>query len=388
VSLGYRRNATAGTWVARVADGRGGNWTKGIGSADDHDEANGDTVLDYWQAQDRAKQVARGGKDQTIAAPVAVETATTLRTALNRYEADLRTRGGDVGNAIRVRRHLNDAMLDRPVAELSLNALRVWRDGLTAKKRRKSDDTGDEPKGDPLAPSGVNRLCTGLKAALNLAADLDVGITSRRAWEQGLASLPGAEEARNVVLPDAEILKLVALAPTQGTDFALLIEGLAVTGARVSQLARANIGDLQDTRSDPRIMVPSSAKGKGTKAVIRRPVPISADFAARLRQAADGRRDDAPLFPKGDVRWKKTDHVRPFARIVKAVRVESSDGGTVTSYALRHSSIVRGLLANVPARVVATQHDTSVAMLERNYSRFIADHADAIARGAMLQVAP
>jgi len=173
VSLGYRRNATAGTWVARVADGRGGNWTKGIGTADDHDEADGDTVLDYWQAQDRAKQVARSGKDLAIPTPQAVETATTLRTALDRYEADLRTRGGDVGNAVRVRRHLIDAMLDRPVNELSLNALRVWRDGLTAKKRRKPDETGDESKGDPLAPSGVNRLCTALKAALNLAADLD-----------------------------------------------------------------------------------------------------------------------------------------------------------------------------------------------------------------------
>jgi hypothetical protein len=40
ISLGYRRNATAGTWVARVADGRGGNWTKAIGSADDYDEAD------------------------------------------------------------------------------------------------------------------------------------------------------------------------------------------------------------------------------------------------------------------------------------------------------------------------------------------------------------
>ena len=35
VGLGYRRNQTAGTWVARVADGKGGNWTKAIGTADD-----------------------------------------------------------------------------------------------------------------------------------------------------------------------------------------------------------------------------------------------------------------------------------------------------------------------------------------------------------------
>lgn len=391
VSLGYRRNATAGTWVARVADGHGGNWTKGIGSADDYDDADGVTVLDYWQAQDRAKQVARGGKDNAAEAATSspiVETVTTLRAAMARYEADLRTRDGDIGNAVRVRRHLADAMLDQPVTALSLNALRTWRDSLTAKRRRKpGDDTRDEPVGAPLAPSGVNRLCTGLKAALNLAADLDPRITGRRAWEQGLANLSGAEEARNVVLRDDDIRKLVALAPTQGAGFGLLVEGLAVTGARVSQLARANVGDLQDNRPEPRVMVPSSAKGKGAKAVMRRPVPISADFAARLRQAADGRQADGPLFPKGEGRWKDTDHARPFARIVKEAGIATDSGEPVTSYALRHSSIVRSLLANVPIRVVASQHDTSVAMIEKNYSHFITDHADAMARAAMFRVA-
>jgi hypothetical protein len=56
----------------------------------------------------------------------------------------------------------------------------------------------------------------------------------------------------------------------------------------------------------------------------------------------------------------------------------------VTIYALRHSNIVRQILAGVPLRVVAVNHDTSVAMLERTYSRYIGDHADALARGALL----
>jgi integrase len=389
VSLGYRRNATAGTWVVRVADGKGANWTKGLGSTDDYDAADGVGVLDYWQASDRAKQVVRAGQGkavEAVTAPPVVETVTTPRAALDRYQADLKTRGGDEGNAVRVLRHLSDAMLDRPVTDLSLNDLRAWRDGLTAKHRRKPGDTGPEAPGEPLAASGVNRLCTALKAGLNLAADLDARIISRRAWEQGLATLPDAEEARNVVVPDSDIRKLIAVAPTQGADFGLLVEGLAVTGARVSQLARTNVRDLQDDRPDPRIQVPSSAKGKGTKAVLRRPVPISPDFAARLRQAADGRPADGPLFPKGEGRWRDTDHARPFARIVKAAKIETDDGEPVTSYALRHSSIVRALLANVPTRVVASQHDTSVAMLERNYSRHITDHSDATARAAMLHV--
>jgi hypothetical protein len=44
-------------------------------------------------------------------------------------------------------------------------------------------------------------------------------------------------------------------------------------------------------------------------------------------------------------------------------------------YALRH---VRQLLANVPIRVVAMLHDTSVAMIEKTYSKYIADHADVL----------
>jgi len=60
----------------------------------------------------------------------------------------------------------------------------------------------------------------------------------------------------------------------------------------------------------------------------------------------------------------------------------------VTLYALRHSSIVRHLLAGTPIRVTADMHDTSVAMLERTYSRFIADHSDALTRRALLDIAP
>jgi hypothetical protein len=47
---------------------------------------------------------------------------------------------------------------------------------------------------------------------------------------------------------------------------------------------------------------------------------------------------------------------------------------------------VRQLLANVPIRVVATLHDTSVKMIERTYSRHIASHSDDIARRALLQI--
>ena len=88
VGLGYRRNMTAGTWVVRAADGRGGNWTKAIGTADDFDEADGKIVLDFWQARDRAGVIARADRngDQHEGRPA------TVAEALDRYEADLETR--------------------------------------------------------------------------------------------------------------------------------------------------------------------------------------------------------------------------------------------------------------------------------------------------------
>ena len=62
VGLGYRRNRTAGTWVVWVGDGQGGNWTRAIGAADDFDEADGSTYLNFWQAQEKARALARAGR--------------------------------------------------------------------------------------------------------------------------------------------------------------------------------------------------------------------------------------------------------------------------------------------------------------------------------------
>jgi len=245
---------------------------------------------------------------------------------------------------------------------LTVDELRDWRDGL---RRR---------------PASINRICTVLKAALNLTASKDIRLSSR-AWEVGLATIPDAEEARNVILRDAEVLALIGEARAYGTEFGLLVEVAAITGARISQIHRLEVQDLQFGNA-PRLMMPASRKGKGLKKVMRRPVPISRELAAGLAAAIDGQASTAPLLvkPSGEA-WKKSDHSRPFARIARRAGLNPSE---VTLYALRHSSIVRQLLAGVPIRVVAVNHDTSVLMIERTYSRHIGDHADALARAALL----
>jgi integrase len=364
IGLGYRRNRTNGTWVVRVADGKGKNWTQAIGSADDHQDANGDTVLDFWQAQDRARSIGRA--DRADGAPATKPI--TVAEALDRYGADLQVRGGDAGNVSRVRGHLPVELLERDVARLTARDLRSWRDKLVK----------------VLAPASINRTTTGLKAALNLGADQDERIVNRRAWDTGLATIPDAEVPRNVILDEPLLRRIVAEAANHSTEFGLFVEVAAVTGARVSQLARIEIQDLQTDRSAPRIMMPSSRKGKGKKTVVRRPVPITAGLAGRLRSFAASRPETALLLvkPSGES-WKKSDHSRPFARAVMAA---GADPERVTIYALRHTNIVRQLLVGVPIRVVAVNHDTSTAMIEKNYSSHIGDHTDALSRAAILDL--
>jgi hypothetical protein len=50
---------------------------------------------------------------------------------------------------------------------------------------------------------------------------------------------------------------------------------------------------------------------------------------------------------------------------------------------LRHTSVVRQLIAGVRIRVVAVNHDTSIAMLEKTNSRYIGDHFDDLVRKSL-----
>jgi integrase len=245
----------------------------------------------------------------------------TVDEALNRYEADLKARGGSLYNATRVRVHLTPSLAGKPVALLTAAELKRWRDGLV--------DKG-------LTAASVNRTRVGLRAALELAAGVDPRIGNARAFKLGLKGLPDAARARNVILDDASVRRLIQAAYDQNRQFGLLIEVLATTGARASQVERLEVADLQADRL--RLMMPLSGKGNLAKRRERRPVPIGEGLAALLTEETAGRALDAPLL--GPV------HYGAFrAAFATAAAAAGLEAGDVTPYALRHSSIVRQLLS-------------------------------------------
>jgi integrase len=361
ISLGYRRlEGRAGTWSARLADGKGSNRLEALGLADDLEEANGIEVLTYEQAEAKARKLNR--------APV-LEGGLTVERVLEEYAAGNADR--HPGNVARVRHWLGEAgpqLLGKTVQQLTARELKAWRDAITA------------------APATVNRTVRILKAALTAAVEArpEQEISSE-AWRIGLKQKPNSHEANNVVLSDDQVRDLVAAAYREDPAFGLFVEVGAVTGARPSQIERLEVRDLQSDGMAPRLMMPTSKKGTGSKPR-RIAVPITAALAGKLRSNR-GPSEPLLLRNQGDA-WSSAsaDYARPFARAVEAVGVKDGQGRKVTYYALRHSSIVRRIKANkTPLRTIAAIHDTSVTMIEKTYARDI-DQYDDSARAGLLEV--
>jgi len=367
ISQNYRRCKGNGSWVAKVSNGHGRYWTDAVGQADDYDDADGKDILDFWQAQDVIKKLARGEDGSADTAPITVD------GALKDYNCDLEARNANPYNAKSPRVHLAPVLLAKPVQLLTATELKKWRDSLLGK----------------LKPATVNRVCRCLFAALELARRHDGRIQNRQAWELGLACLPDAMVARNVVISDIKVSEFVAAAYALDDGLGLLIDVLATTGARPSQPVRLRIEDFLDHPVMPKLMMPKSGKGGGRnraqKKAERYSVPITPQLAARLRAAAKGRDRGAPLLMRDGSPWPKHPGQHCHRRVNKVITAIGLDPDVVTLYALRHSSIVRMLLKNIPIRLVASLHNTSIHEIERTYSRHITEHdSDSISRKALL----
>jgi len=371
IRLGYRRNEGPGTWNVRVT-GPGIDWVKRIGLADDHEPADGRAVMSFWQAQDAARKLARRQPGDDVADDGRPQ---TVGEALNAYEADLAAKAGDVYNARRARIHLPASILTKPVGLLRSTELSRWRDGLIEQG---------------LVRSTVNRIRNCVRATLTLAARRDKRITNRHVWEDDLEALPNATQAKNIILSDDVVGKLITTTYEHDRKLGLLAQVIGETAARPSQVARLEVADLDAKAS--RLMMPKSAKGhahkRAAKMAEREPVPISERLTALLKVEAKGRGPHAPLLTrKNGEPWgyRRNDQYRPdFAKVVTAVGLDAS----VTMYALRHSAISRMLLRGVPVTLVARLSDTSEAVIRRHYSKLIAHHADEIARKGLLQLEP
>lgn len=397
--LGYRRRArgdssgAAGHWMVRWYVERPKYRQEMIGTADDALKADGVHTLSYDQAERQARKLVQTRRAEAIAEKAGP--AVTVRIAVEEYLEGREERERKSGTYAkrdarsRLTRHVlaDEKLAETKLAVLTEADLDAWRTRLPS-----------------VAAGTVRRLANDFKAALNRAAakyrdrlpdNLGIVIKNGLAIREEAA---GSVARPDQVLPDADVRRILAAALSLDAedewegDLFRIVCVLAATGARFSQIVRMTVADVQPEHG--RLMVPVSHKGRGNKAAPRTPVQVGADVIEALRPAVAGRKKAEPLFLRphwkklaepreriGRGPWKVAAEItRPWQEIVKRAELPA---GTVP-YALRHSSIVRGIRAGLPIRLVASLHDTSTAMIERHYAAFIAGAMDELARRAVM----
>ena len=406
VHLGYRKGTRAGVWLVRWRVGSGYKQTP-LGPADDTVKAGTLSFVEAEAAARKRVEAARlGAKAHADGPPV------TVRLALEQYIAERDDRASKrvgrpvrsdanqrlgryvLGESTRAEKPSSSLLADLALYLLNEEDLRAWRDGLPA----------------ALKSSTRQRLVNDLKAALNEAYEQRRGKLPASVAEtirHGLKIAKSDEDIRddpardNQILSDAEVGRLLRAARAMDAerewdgDLYRLIVVLAATGARFSQVVRMHVRDVQTGAS--RLLVPVSRKGRGVKQG-HIPVPVGADVVEALAPALTGRGGGEFLLERwryaqapGGIKWEKdtrgpwhssSELTREWGAIRKTAKLPDA-----VPYALRHSSIVRGIRV-LPIRLVAALHDTSVQMIERHYSRWITDGMDELAAKAVVPLVP
>lgn len=309
-----------------------------LNAADDHCDADGETVLDWRQAQDAARAWAA---NQTKAGPLTVE------AACRDYIEDLRIRKGQEPAREaegRINKRLIPVLGCKRLAELTVADVRSWHSGLV---------DGEDEDSIRRSRDTANRLLSIAKAAFNHAFNGE-RVPDDKAWRR-VKAFKGVGEARKVILTDAELQGLVDACEPGLRD---LVAIGAWIGARLGELTSARVRAFDVAAATLRV------RGKTGGREIHLPTAA----VELLRHLSSGKRGDDRLFTNQEgLQWTKSLHQRPFEEAVGRAGLDPD----TTFYALRHTYISRALVAGVPTKAVADHCGTSMAMIERYYAKFI-----------------
>src|SRR5262249_16014913 len=210
--LGYRRHAEmAGPWIVREYVGSQQYREEAIGVADDLSDADGHTILTYWQAIDKARARI---KDRAPAVPTFYIEADVIEDHL-KYLEDEKKRVMEA--RYRALAHIIPKLGKIEVKNLTTKQIEDWRNAIAqqpARVRTKSGDTQkhrEHDRGDDevvRARRATTNRCRGqLKAALNRAWR-NGKVADRKAWQR-VQPFKGVGAARERYLTIAEATRLL-----------------------------------------------------------------------------------------------------------------------------------------------------------------------------------
>jgi integrase len=388
--LGYRRLANGGTWIARRLAETGRYREVRLGLADDTQDADGVSVLDYGQAQSAARTWWRADLRQAEGHDARVGPL-TVRDAIADYLKAYERRGGK--SVYHTRRtaevHILPALGGLEVGKLTARRIEDWHQALAEKPplaRSRPDRPPNHRKVDASRDgmrrrrATANRIMTVFKAALNhawRAGHIASDDTWRRVWP-----FKAVQAALVRYLSEAECIRLVNACEPGFRD---LVRGALLTGCRYSELAGLRASDFKVDAGVITIRHSKAGKprhviltGQGQRLFSRLTAgKLGEDLIfrneGRVQRAAERERERlkregrSPDGANADIagEWRASEQVRLIAEACKQAKIAPA----VSFHVLRHTHGSTLAMRGVPMGVIAEQlGHADTRMTEKHYA--------------------
>lgn len=374
--LGFRRlKGKAGTWCARHYRGEQQYEVESIGVADDLSDADGLAILDYWQAQDKARErmVSRVHSAAGKSGPL------TVKAATEQYLEKLASEGKPVYDTRRrVEAFIYPKLGDIECNALTADMLRKWKVGVAEEPARLRTAKGKVQQyralnGDDEAPrrrqASANRVLTILKAALNLAWR-EKKVPSDAEWRR-VEPFKKVAAARIRYLTVAEGKRLINAASDRGLR--PLVQAALQTGARYGELAKLQVHDFNPKTG--KIAIRQSKSGKP------RHVVLTEEGVSLFKQLSTGRLGSDLLIRKANgSAWGKSHQAHPMAEACARAKIKPA----ISFHGLRHTYASLAVMNDMPLLVVAKNlGHADTRMIEKHYGHLADSYVDeAIRAGA------
>jgi integrase len=360
LSVGYRKPLSGpGRWVIRHhLGGKNDYETDTFGVADDLSDADGEAILNFWQAQTRAREKmvsrAHGAKEKLR--------SLTVQTCIDQYLEFLdshRKSGREARYAAKA--FILPVLGKTKLEDLTADQIRKWHINLARERARVRTKTGSEQRFREDAEDAerqrrrkctANRILTILKAALNQAFEACL-VESDTAWRR-VKPFKSVESARVRYLSIDEAIRLIKAAED---DFRRLVRGALESGARYGELCALRVADFNADSGT--LAIADSKSGKP------RHIVLSEDGVKFFEALAVGRVGIEPMFLKTDgSRWLP-DHQ---AGSMRETNTRAQIIPPINFHGLRHTWASHAVMNGMPVLVVAKNlGHTSTRMVEKHY---------------------
>jgi integrase len=361
--LGYRKGKRHGMWVIRRYAGASTYVVETIAQADDYEDADGGTILSFWQAQDQARSgLPRGGPYK-------------VKDAIEDYLAELEGRASYNDTKHRLNAYAIPDLGDKHVDRLTAEVIRHWHRNVAKAPKRVRTKKGaaaqhiraidlNDPEAARRRKVSANRILGLLKAALNhafregkAASDLE--------WRK-VRPFPKVNRSRASYLSIAQCQRLIGAAdPT----FRSLVRGALETGCRYGELSRLRVEDYNPDSGTLHIRLSKSGDS--------RHVILAEDGQDFFGQIVAERGCGEPMFYR---EWKASDQQRPMRAACEQAKIDPPIG----FHQLRHTWASHAVMGGMPLPVVARNlGHVDTRMVEKHYGHLAPSYvADAVRKHA------